>query len=290
MRAMTKPDLRFSDISLREVIKAYGIWPEKSLGQNFLFDFNLIGKIARAALPLDGRTVIEIGPGPGGLTRMLLAYGANKLVAIEQDARCLGALSDIAALAPGRLEVVQADALKVDETSLAEGRVKIVANLPYNIATVLLFKWLENILFFESLTLMFQKEVADRIAAAPGTKDYGRVSVMAQWLCEVHHHFDISPEAFIPPPKVTSSVISLIPRPTPLAPANKTTLQTLCKATFNQRRKTLRSSLKQLIPAPESVLEEAAILPSRRPEELSVEEFCALARAYDAHHPAPHRR
>lgn len=274
-----------SDISLREVIKSYGIHPEKSLGQNFLFDFNLIDKIARSAGPLEGRTVIEIGPGPGGLTRMLLQRGASKLIAIEQDARCLGALQDISLAAPGRLEVINADALKVNETELAQGKIKIVANLPYNIATVLLFKWLENIQHYESLTLMFQKEVAERIGAKPSTKDYGRVSIMAQWLCEVVHHFDIAPEAFIPPPKVTSSVISLIARKEPLAPANKATLEKICKFTFNQRRKTLRSSLKQLTPTPEILLEKAGISPTRRPEELSVEEFCALSRAWDQLYP-----
>lgn len=271
----------FSDISLREVIKKYGIWPEKSLGQNFLFDFNLIDRVARSAGALEDVTVIEVGPGPGGLTRMLLGRGAKKVIAIEQDARCFGALADIALLAPDRLEVIQADALTVDETMLATGAIKIVANLPYNIATVLLFKWLENIRYFESLTLMFQKEVADRIAASPRCKAYGRVSVMAQWQCHVQHHFDISPEAFIPPPKVTSSVISLIPRAKPLAEANKETLEKVCKATFNQRRKTLRSSLKQISKTPEALLEHAGIIHTRRPEELTVEEFCALSRAYD---------
>lgn len=264
---------------LSDVLKKYGITPKKELGQNFLFDLNLTDRIVRSAGNLEDVTVIEIGPGPGGLTRSILHGGAKKVVAIDQDTRCMGALHDIAEASGGRLEVVHADALAINERELTTGRTKIIANLPYNIATVLLFKWLETPELFESMTLMFQKEVADRIMAKPRTKAYGRLSVMTQWCCDVKDNFDISPKAFIPPPKVTSTVITITPRQMPVAEADKTTLENLCKAVFGQRRKTLRSSLKQLTPNPEELLQYAGILPEKRPEELGIEEFCALARA-----------
>lgn len=268
---------------LREIVKTYGIVAEKKLGQNFLFDLNLTDKIARSAGALDSCTVIEIGPGPGALTRSLLSAGAKKVVAVEMDTRALHALQDyLVPVSGGRLELVQGDALSIQETEIASGNIKIIANLPYNIATTLLFKWLDNIQAFTSLTLMFQKEVAERIFAMPRTKAYGRVSVMAQWLCEIVPVMDIPPQAFNPPPKVTSSVITLVPRKAPLAPASKPVLEKLCKAVFGQRRKMLRKSLQQLTPQPESLLQVAGIKPERRPEELTVQEICALARAWEA--------
>jgi 16S rRNA (adenine1518-N6/adenine1519-N6)-dimethyltransferase len=266
---------------LSAVLKKYDLAPKKSLGQNFLFDLNLTDRIVRYAGDLAGCSVIEIGPGPGGLTRSILNGGAEKLIVIEQDERCIAALEDIAAAAGGRLQIINADALTIKERELTASPIKIIANLPYNIATVLLFKWLEYVGDVESMTLMFQKEVADRIMAKPRTKAYGRVSVMTQWQCEVEHNFDISPKAFIPPPKVTSSVITITPRKQVLAPADKQVLETLCRIAFGQRRKTLRSSLRQLTSEPEKLLEEAAIQPEKRPEELSVEEFCALARGLE---------
>jgi 16S rRNA (adenine1518-N6/adenine1519-N6)-dimethyltransferase len=267
---------------LRDVLHKHDLTPKKNLGQNFLFDLNLTDRIVRSAGSLAGFTVIEIGPGPGGLTRSILNSGAEQVIAIEQDERCIAALDEVAAASSGRLQVMKADALKMDERTLTDRPIKIIANLPYNVATVLLFKWLEYADRFASMTLMFQKEVADRITAEPRSKAYGRVSVMTQWRCDVLHHFDISPKAFIPPPKVTSTVITITPRPQPRAEADATVLGTLCRIAFGQRRKTLRSSLKQLTPAPDAVLQRAGIAGERRPEELSVAEFCALARACQA--------
>src|SRR5690606_17643901 len=218
---------------LREVIAQYGLNTDKSLGQNFLLDLNLTGRIARSGGKLDGATVIEIGPGPGGLTRAILEAGAARLIVIEKDRRCLPALADIAACYPGRLEVVEGDALEVDETTLFEGKARIIANLPYNIATPLLLKWLRRREHFLSLTLMFQKEVADRITALPRSKAYGRLSILAQWLCETRREFDISPRAFTPPPKVTSTVVTLIPREEPLYPADPDILEKIVGAAFN---------------------------------------------------------
>ena len=267
---------------LREIVKVYGIVAEKKLGQNFLFDLNLTDKIARSSGPLADVTVIEVGPGPGALTRSILAAGAKKVVAIEMDDRCLEALGHyLVPVAGNRLELVKGDALVVNEATLVQGRAKVIANLPYNVATTLLFKWLDMLPMFESLTLMFQKEVAERIIAPPRSKAYGRVSVMAQWLCTIHHEMDIPPQAFNPPPKVTSSVITLVPRKEPLAPASKPLLERTCKAAFGQRRKMLRKSLQQITPNPELLLKAAGIAPERRPEELSVTEFCSLARALE---------
>lgn len=280
------PDVLQNLPPLREIVKTYGIVAEKKLGQNFLFDLNLTDKIARAAGALDNYTVIEIGPGPGALTRSLLSAGAKKVVAVEMDTRALLALQDyLVPASGGRLELVQGDAISIRETEIASGNIKIIANLPYNIATTLLFKWLDNIQAFTSLTLMFQKEVAERILATPRTKAYGRVSVMAQWLCEIVPVMDIPPQAFNPPPKVTSSVITLVPRKEPLAPASKPILEKLCKAVFGQRRKMLRKSLQQLTPHPETILQVAGIKPERRPEELTVQELCALARAWEVETP-----
>jgi 16S rRNA (adenine1518-N6/adenine1519-N6)-dimethyltransferase len=264
---------------LREVIAAHGIAARKSLGQNFLFDLNLTRRIARAAGALAAGTTIEIGPGPGGLTRALLAEGAGRIVAIERDPRCLAALAELAAIYPDRLRIVEGDALALDPALLSSNPRRIVANLPYNVATALLVKWLDRIGEYESLTLMFQREVAERLAAKPRTPAYGRLSVLTQWLCEPRILFDIPPSAFTPPPRVTSSVIRLVPRDTPLAPADKATLERVTAAAFGQRRKMLRSSLKSLGLPVETLLEAAGVAGTARAEELSVAAFCALARA-----------
>jgi len=264
---------------LREVIARHGIAARKRLGQNFLLDLNLTGRIARAAGPLDHATVIEIGPGPGGLTRALLAAGARRIVAIERDRCCLAALADLAAAYPGHLELVAADALTLDPAELSDPPRKIVANLPYNIATPLLLRWLDRIREYESLTLMFQREVAERLLAAPRSKPYGRLSVLVQWLTETEILFDIPPLAFLPPPKVTSSVVRLLPRAEPLAPAAKRALECVTAAAFGQRRKMLRTSLKALGVPVGQLLQCARVAPTARAEELTVAEFCALARA-----------
>jgi 16S rRNA (adenine1518-N6/adenine1519-N6)-dimethyltransferase len=259
---------------LRDVINRYGLRAKKSLGQNFLLDLNLTGKIARTAGRLESTTVIEIGPGPGGLTRALLSHGAKKVIAVEHDPRCRQALDEIAKVYPDRLEVIEADAMTLDLASLSAEPCQIVANLPYNIATPLLIKWLHDIRSFEKLTLMFQKEVADRITADPGTKTYGRLSIIAQWQCHVQHEFNVSKDAFTPPPKVTSTIISLTPRETPLAPADWQILEQVTAAAFGQRRKMLRASLR----AYNLDFEKLGIRETARAEELSVEQFCAIAR------------
>lgn len=264
---------------LREVLARHEIRATKTLGQNFLLDLNLTRKIARAGGPVHGQTVLEIGPGPGGLTRALLAEGAGHVVAVERDRRCLAALEDLADAVPGRLTLVEADALEVDEHALSPRPDRIVANLPYNISTPLLFKWLDRLELFKSLTLMFQKEVAQRITAAPGGKAYGRLSVMVQWRCRAAALFDVPPRAFTPAPKVTSTVIGLEPRAHPLAPADASSLETVVAAAFGQRRKMLRSSLKQISADPAGLLAAAGLEPTLRAENLSVEQFCALARA-----------
>jgi 16S rRNA (adenine1518-N6/adenine1519-N6)-dimethyltransferase len=264
---------------LREVIARYGIVARKGLGQNFLLDLNLTGRIARAAGPLDRATVVEIGPGPGGLTRALLAAGARRVVAIERDRRCLTALSALAAAHPGRLEIVAGDALELDPSALSDAPRKIVANLPYNIATPLLLGWLGRVREYESLTLMFQREVAERLTAAPRSKSYGRLSVLVQWLAETQILFDVPARAFTPPPKVTSSVVGIVPRAEPLAPAAWLALERVTAAAFGQRRKMLRASLKPLGIPIEPLLARAGVAPTARAEELSVAEFCALARA-----------
>jgi len=265
---------------LREVMRRHGIEPKRSLGQNFLFDLNITQKIARAAGKLDEGTVIEVGPGPGGLTRGLLVEGARKVIAVERDARALPALAEVSARYPGRLQVIEGDALSVDAATLGEAPRRIAANLPYNIATPLLLKWLEQAEAFASLTLMFQKEVADRLTAAPRTKDYGRLSIVTQWRCQVKQLFDIPPRAFIPPPKVTSTVVHLIPHPTPLYPADPRDLEAVAEAGFGQRRKMLRQSLKTLPVEANALLDRANIRDTARAEELNIEEFCQLARAF----------
>jgi len=266
---------------LREIIARHGIVAHKSLGQNFLLDLNLTGRIARSAGRLDEVTVVEIGPGPGGLTRALLASGARRVVAIERDRRCLAALDELAAAYPGRLDVVVGNALELDAATFSERPRKIVANLPYNIATLLLLGWLERVRDYESLTLMFQREVAERLVAQPRSKSYGRLSVLVQWVAEAQILFDVPARAFVPPPKVTSSVVAILPRSEPLAPAHRPTLERVTAAAFGQRRKMLRTSLKPLGIAPEPLLERAGVAPTARAEELSVTEFCALARTLE---------
>ncbi|WP_417820518.1 16S rRNA (adenine(1518)-N(6)/adenine(1519)-N(6))-dimethyltransferase RsmA [Terasakiella sp.] len=264
---------------LRDVIAKYDLAAKKSLGQHFLLDLNLTGRVARAAGKLSQCTVIEIGPGPGGLTRALLAEGAKKVIAIERDQRPIAALQEIAAAYPGRLEIIEGDALTIDPASLCDGPRKIVANLPYNISTQLVLNWLENITEYECLTLMFQKEVADRLAAQPRTKDYGRLSVLTQWLCDVRLDFNIKPTAFTPPPKVMSTVATLVPRDKPLVDVDRKQLERVTQAAFGQRRKMLRASLKSLGVNGEELATKAGIEPTKRAEELSVQEFCALVQA-----------
>lgn len=265
---------------LRQVIESHGLAAKKSLGQNFLFDLNLTRRIARAAAPLDAATIIEIGPGPGGLTRALLAEGAAKVIAVERDARALPALAEIAAHYPGRLHVIEGDALEVDWTTLVSGPARIVANLPYNVGTPLLLGWLTKGAwppFYDSLTLMFQKEVALRIAAAPGSEDYGRLSVICQWRCVCKKVFDVNRSAFTPPPKITSSIVQLVPRQKPDIECTVTALERVTAAAFGQRRKMLRSSLKSVFATPEVELEKLGIDATRRAEELAVNDFARLA-------------
>jgi 16S rRNA (adenine1518-N6/adenine1519-N6)-dimethyltransferase len=270
---------------LREVIRRHGLTPKKSLGQNFLFDLNLTTRIARAAEPLENITVVEIGPGPGGLTRALLALGARRVVAIERDQRAIAALEEIAARYPGRLDIVAGDALSVDpRDQLGPERARVVANLPYNIATALLVNWLTIEPWppwYDSLLLMFQREVAERIVAAPGSKSYGRLSVLAGWRTEAKILFDVARSAFVPPPKVTSSIVRLTPRREPLSCDSKL-LQRVTEAAFGQRRKMLRQSLKTLGVDAMALLAEAGIEPTARAEEIPVDGFVALANIFSA--------
>lgn len=263
---------------LREVIAALGLSAKKSFGQNFLLDLNLTRRIARAAGPLEGFTVAEVGPGPGGLTRALLMEGATRVIAIERDPRMPPALEAVARAFPDKLEIVEGDALAFDWSAIGRP-MKIVANLPYNVATPLLVGWLTMGPWpppWTSLTLMFQKEVAERITAAPGTKDYGRLSVLAQWRATAARLFDIDPRAFVPPPQVTSSLVRIVPTE-PVLSCPAPILEKVTAAAFGQRRKMLRSSLGSLLPDPETVLARAGIDPTRRAESLSVLEFCRLA-------------
>jgi 16S rRNA (adenine1518-N6/adenine1519-N6)-dimethyltransferase len=263
---------------LREIIARHGLDARKSLGQNFLFDLNLTRRIARAAAPLEGFTIFEIGPGPGGLTRALLMEGADRIIAIERDARALPALDDIAQAYPTKLNVVSADALDVEWRELISGPAKIVANLPYNIATPLLLGWLRDPWppWFASLTLMFQKEVAERITAAPGGRDYGRLSIICQWRTTAKKLFDVNRSAFTPPPKVTSSVVQLVPRPPVPGDCAMAALERVTAAAFGQRRKMLRSSLSSLFT--EAQLVSLGIDPTKRAEELPVDAFVRLAK------------
>ncbi len=266
---------------LRDVIARHGLATRKSLGQHFLLDYNLIRRIARAAGDLSNCSVIEIGPGPGGLTWALLEAGAAQVFAVERDRRCIPALAEIAALFPGKLSVIEDDALAIDPVQLCPRPRHIVANLPYNISTKLLITWLGQASEFDGLILMFQKEVADRLVAAPGSKIYGRLSILTQWLCEAKTLFDISPSAFTPPPKIASTLVSLTPRAKPEFKASLPILEQVTAAAFGQRRKMLRSSLKQISADPLSLLERAGIKATSRAEEISISGFCALARSLE---------
>lgn len=270
---------------LREVIRTHDLRARKSMGQNFLLDLNLTAKIARQAGDLTGCDVLEIGPGPGGLTRGLLAEGARRVVAIEKDARCLPALAEIAAAYPGRLEVLEGDALRIDTQAHLHPPVRVAANLPYNVGTELLVRWLtppDWPPFWESLTLMFQREVAERIVAAPGSKAYGRLALLAQWRCEARIVLQLPPEAFTPPPKVASAVVHLTALPEPRCPADAAVLSRVVAAAFNQRRKMLRAALKGISPDMEDRIRAAGLDPTERAEQVSLEGFCALARAVAA--------
>lgn len=266
--------------ALRDVIAAHGLSARKSLGQNFILDLNLTRKIARQAGQLDQCDVLEIGPGPGGLTRALLMEGARNVLAIERDARCLPALQEVADAYPGRLTVLNEDALAVDPTPYLKGPVRVIANLPYNIGTELLIRWLTPDIwppYWQSLTLMFQKEVAERIVAPPGSKTYGRLSILAQWRCDARLTFELPPRAFTPAPKVTSAVVHLERLETPRFPADPKKLQHLVATAFGQRRKMLRAALKPLSPNIIEKLEEADIKPTARAEEIGIEAFCRLS-------------
>ena len=268
---------------LRSIIADHQLSARKHLGQNFLLDLNLTRRIARAAGPLEQGTIVEIGPGPGGLTRGLLLEGAQRLVAVEKDARAVAALETLTVAAGSRLTVHLADANRINLADLGPAPLRIAANLPYNIATQLLIGWLHHLDHIASMTLMFQREVADRLVAAPGSAAYGRLSVLVGWLTKAEKLFDLPASAFTPPPKVTSTVVRLIPRAQPLAAANRATLERLTAAAFGQRRKMLRASLRSLGGA--DMLTAAGINPQARPEELSIEDFCRIAQTLDGQAP-----
>ncbi len=266
---------------LRDVIARHDLRAKKALGQNFLLDLNLTARIARAAGDLSNADVLEIGPGPGGLTRGLLAEGARKVLAIEKDERCLPALAEIAEAWPERLQVIHGDALAVDPLTHLTPPIKVVANLPYNVGTELLVRWLTPAQwppFWDSLTLMFQREVAERIVAKPASKAYGRLALLAQWRCDARIVLTLPPEAFTPPPKVSSAVVHLTRLPAPRFPADPKMLERVVAAAFNQRRKMLRASLRGLDRGIEARLERLGIAPTARAEEIGLEAFCALAR------------
>lgn len=267
--------------SLRDVIRSHDLVAKKQLGQNFLLDLNLTAKIARQAGDLSGCDVLEIGPGPGGLTRGLLAEGARRVLAIEKDPRCLPALQEIADIYPGRLQIINGDALQVDPLAHLTAPIRVVANLPYNVGTELLVRWLTPAIwppFWQSLTLMFQREVAERVVAKPRTDHYGRLALLAQWRCDARIVMTLPPEAFTPAPKVHSAVVHLTRLTEPRYPADGAVLGRLTAMAFNQRRKMLRSSLKGMGPGIEEKLAHAGIDPTSRAEEIGLEQFCALAR------------
>ncbi|MEN8196784.1 MAG: 16S rRNA (adenine(1518)-N(6)/adenine(1519)-N(6))-dimethyltransferase RsmA [Pseudomonadota bacterium] len=276
----TVPDAVAALPPLREVIARHGLAARKGLGQHFLLDLNLTGRIARAAGDIGRGTVIEVGPGPGGLTRALLTEGAGQVIAVERDRRCIEALADLREAAAGRLEIVEGDALEIDTASLGKTPRRIVANLPYNVSVPLLIGWLEQAEHIASMTCMFQREVADRITAAPGGKSYGRLAVLANWRCRTRKLFDIPARAFTPPPKVVSAVVELIPYAEPPHPCDITALQTVTAAAFGQRRKMLRRSLGSLGVDTETLLKASGIEPTARAEALDIAQFAALARAY----------
>jgi len=270
---------------LRQVIETYGIAAKKALGQNFLLDLNLTAKIARQAGDLSGCDVLEIGPGPGGLTRGLLSEGARRVLAIEKDPRCIPALEEIAAAYPGRLQIIEGDALEVNPLEHLTPPIRVAANLPYNVGTELLIRWLTPPQwppFWDSLTLMFQREVAERIVAQPGGKAYGRLALLAQWRCNAQIVLTLPPEAFTPPPKVSSAVVHLTALPAPRYPADPKTLERVIAMAFNQRRKMMRAACKGLVPDLEDHLIAAGIKPTDRAETLTLEQFCALARLVKA--------
>lgn len=270
------------DRPLRDVIRDYGLRADKRLGQHFLLDGNILDRIVSLAGDLRERIVLEVGPGPGGLTRALLSSEAARVIAIETDPRCIEALHELRDEAGGRLEVIEADALKVDLYGLSDQPMIIVANLPYNVGTPMLLRWLDQLDRIGSMTLMFQREVADRLIATPGSRSYGRLSVIVQWLCAVERLMNLPGKAFVPPPKVASSIIQLTPRQEPLAPAKKADLEKVVAAAFGQRRKMLRTSLKTLKRDPIPLLDKAGILETARAEEIDIEGFCRLASAYSA--------
>lgn len=272
---------------LREVIARHKLSARRALGQHFLLDGNLTARIVRAAGDVRACNIYEVGPGPGGLTRALLAAGAKRVVAVERDTRCRDALAELQAAYPGRLDVIQGDALAIDEREVIDAPATVVANLPYNISTALLLKWLKTPATFTAFTLMFQKEVAERLAAPPGTKTYGRLSVMTQWRGTVVRHFDIPPRAFVPPPKVVSTVIGLRPRSESPNDAGWPAMARVVAAAFGQRRKMLRSSLRGLVADPGRLLDDAGIAGTRRAEDLDIEAFRALARTYERDQPQP---
>jgi 16S rRNA (adenine1518-N6/adenine1519-N6)-dimethyltransferase len=266
---------------LRDVISAHGLSARKSLGQNFLLDLNLTAKIARQAGDVSACDVLEIGPGPGGLTRGLLSEGARRVLAIEKDPRCLPALAEIADAYPGQLTVIEGDALEIDPLEHLTPPIRVAANLPYNVGTELLVRWLTPPKwppFWESLTLMFQREVAERIVATPGSKAYGRLALLAQWRADARIVLHLPPSAFTPPPKVSSAVVHLTALPEPRFPADPAVLNQVVAAGFNQRRKMLRASLKGIAPNIEDLLVAAGLKPTDRAEQIPLEGFCALAR------------
>ncbi len=270
---------------LRDVIATYDLRAKKSLGQNFLLDLNLTAKIARQAGDLSGSDVLEVGPGPGGLTRGLLAEGARKVLAVEKDTRCLPVLAEIEAAYPGRLEVVNGDALEINPLDHLTPPIRVVANLPYNVGTELLIRWLTPKAWppvWDSLTLMFQREVAERIVATPGSKAYGRLALLCQWRADARIVMELAPEAFVPAPKVRSAVVHITALPEPRYPADPKLLEQVVAKAFNQRRKMLRAALKGLVPDTEDMLLEAGLTPTDRAETISLEGFCALARALEA--------
>jgi 16S rRNA (adenine1518-N6/adenine1519-N6)-dimethyltransferase len=267
---------------LREVVERHGLWAKKSLGQNFLFDANLLAKIIRCSGNISGDCVYEVGPGPGGLTRAILAAGAARVIAVERDARAIAALEELSQAYPGKLTLHNLDALCVDEVALTGSKAHIIANLPYNIGTLLLIRWLTCepwTPWWQSLTLMFQKEVADRIVAAPDTSAYGRLSVLAQWRAAPRLAMTVPRDAFTPPPKITSAIVHIVPT-APLLNVPVAALESVTAAAFGQRRKMLRSALKGLVKDVPALLEQADIDGERRAETLSVVEFCQLARSY----------
>lgn len=266
--------------SLKSVIDKFGLSPKKNLGQNFILDQNITDKIVRAARITSEDEVLEIGPGPGGLTRSILATNPKKLTVIEQDYRCIAALEELKQVYP-KLIIINDDALKIREGGVVSIKTKIIANLPYNIGTVLLLKWLENVSFWQDFTLMFQKEVVERIIAKPSSKDYGRLSVICQLLCDTELHFHLKPEIFYPPPKVTSSVVSLYPKEIQVSEEISQAVQLICKIVFNQRRKMLRATMKQVHPDLAGLIHKTDISLTQRPEELTVDQFVQIAKNYN---------